>query len=583
MKKCKWFVADFETTSYIYYKEVGYTKVWLWAICDENADIVEYGEDIESFINWCRLNTKSKIYFHNLKFDGSFIIDYLLRNDYQYKSKLQVKDNKGFSTLIGEHGEFYNLTINFAKNKQVKIYDSLKIIPMKVKDIAKAFELQEQKEKIDYEDYTITKDKLRYIFHDVIIVAKALKFFIDKGFTYMTIGSNAYNACKDTIVNHDNIFPELDNDFLDSYRNAYRGGRCQVNPKYKNKILNKVYRYDINSMYPYQMAYKYLPYGEPIKINELGKYKFELYKINIAFKLKNGHMPTLLKTGSLFANEDSYYINTDGIITIYISNIDLELVYKHYDILFFELIDGYGFKTTNILFKEFITKYYDLKNNSTGGLKLLYKLILNSLYGKYGSRRLGRKKIPKIDEKGEVHYETQPEEEMKKYYLPLAIAITSYAHADLDNAISFVGDKFVYCDTDSVHTLVPIQKELIDNKAIGKFKLEAIEEISKYVRQKTYIYKERGKNGEEVYNITCAGMTDGLKEYLIDTYGEKSIEIFKEGLTIDLQTKGITREQVKLRPQYVKGGMVLVPTQFSIKEDKKKNEQNKNKYINIYG
>ena len=37
----KWYVADFETTSHQYYIENGYTKVWLYAICDENAEIVD--------------------------------------------------------------------------------------------------------------------------------------------------------------------------------------------------------------------------------------------------------------------------------------------------------------------------------------------------------------------------------------------------------------------------------------------------------------------------------------------------------------------------------------------------------------
>ena len=54
MISTKWFVADFETTSYRYYKENGYTKVWLWAMCDSDANITEYGDCIETFIKLLR-------------------------------------------------------------------------------------------------------------------------------------------------------------------------------------------------------------------------------------------------------------------------------------------------------------------------------------------------------------------------------------------------------------------------------------------------------------------------------------------------------------------------------------------------
>ena len=37
MKTTKWYVADFETTSYGYYLDNGYTKVWLFAVCDNEV------------------------------------------------------------------------------------------------------------------------------------------------------------------------------------------------------------------------------------------------------------------------------------------------------------------------------------------------------------------------------------------------------------------------------------------------------------------------------------------------------------------------------------------------------------------
>ena len=152
--------------------------------------------------------------------------------------------------------------------------------------------------------------------------------------------------------------------------------------------------------------------------------------------------------------------------------------------------------------------------------ELVYKFIINSLYGKFGSKQQGYTKIPTLNDEKELTYKNSEIEDMKQYYLPIAIAVTSYAHKMLDDAINFDKDNFVYCDTDSVHTLSSVQPNMIDNKELGKFKLEGVEEKSKYVRQKCYVYKENDK-----YNITCSGMTEELKEYLNYKAPEKENKI----------------------------------------------------------
>ena len=557
----EWFVADFETTNAVYYEENGYTRVWLYAICNSNSEIVNWGTSIEEFFKWCSKNPQVDIYFHNLKFDGSFILNYLFSNKYVYKPKLTRKDNRGFTTLIGEEGQYYQIKVNFARNKQVTFYDSLKIIPLKVKDIAKAFKLPISKQIIDYGDYTIDESKLEYVFNDVKIVAMALKFFKDKGFNKMTIGANAYTLFKQETKGFKDLFPALERDWLIEWRGAYRGGRTQVNPRHQYKILYNVNRYDINSMYPYAMSRFPMPYGEPIQLQEPNQYQFELYKIKVDFKLKPNHMPTLLKSGSMYSKQgDTYYIESDSVETIYISNVDLMLLKRHYDIYYLEYVEIWGFRTSKYIFREWIDKYYELKNNSQGGMKLLWKLILNNLYGKYGSKCVGKTKIPKIGEDGALEFELSDEQEMTIYYLPVAIAITSFCHMLIDDAIIETGiENFVYCDTDSVHTLGTLPQEMIDNKIIGKFKHEGVEEQCKYIRQKCYMYKENGQ-----YNITCAGMTESLKAYLIEQYGDDTFNEFKIGLSIDDNSPNITLDDMKLRPLQVPGGTILVPIPFSL-------------------
>ena len=549
----EWYVADFETTSYKYYLQNGYTKVWLYAVCDKDANITAIGTSIEDFIHYLRSLVGKTIYFHNLKFDGEFIISYLLSSGYEYTDDLpHVK--KGFSVLIGEMGEFYGIDIKFSTNRNVHLKDSLKLLPFKVSKIAKDFGLPILKLDLDYENYTVDEKAIEYISHDVRIIAMALSQIKQEGMNKMTTASCAYSQYS-SMISDDfarQAFPNLDDDFLEEWRQAYRGGRSQVNPYYQEKLLHNVKRFDINSMYPAIMYNEELPYGLPVEIKEIGSANFELYKVFICFSLKAGHLPCLLKKASLFSLDDSYYVETDGVECIWLSSIDYELVKKHYDIQFIEFQKMYGFRTTSYMFRSYVSKWYERKSHDVGAKKVVDKLMLNSLYGKFGSKHRGFHKIPFMDEEtGVVKYKHSELEDMKKYYLPIAIAITSYAHKYIDDAICETGiENFVYCDTDSIHTLGTLPKDMIDNKKLGKFKLEAIETKSKYVRQKTYVYKEN----DEI-KITCAGMSQDMKDNLINTYGEKVFDMFKKGLLVG----------GKLMPKHVPGGVVLYETTFKIK------------------
>ena len=75
-KKCKYFVGDFETAVY---EGQTSTEVWASAIVQlysENVTILHSIE--ETFMYLKKLKSNVIIYYHNLKFDGSFWLDYLI-------------------------------------------------------------------------------------------------------------------------------------------------------------------------------------------------------------------------------------------------------------------------------------------------------------------------------------------------------------------------------------------------------------------------------------------------------------------------------------------------------------------------
>ena len=156
-----------------------------------------------------------------------------------------IKENT-FTTLISDMGQFYTITLYFEKkNKKVHkvtFYDSLKIIPFSVDAIAKSFNLEISKLKIDYKKerpkgHELTLEEREYIKNDVLIVAKALKVLFDEDLKKMTQGSNALNDFKQILSKSKflHYFPPLDYEVDKDLRKAYKGGFTYLNPIYKEK------------------------------------------------------------------------------------------------------------------------------------------------------------------------------------------------------------------------------------------------------------------------------------------------------------------------------------------------------------
>lgn len=168
-----------------------------------------------------------------LKFDGEFIIYYLLKNGFKHVEKREDIESNTFTTLISDMGMFYQITIYFEKkNKKthkVTFIDSLKIIPFSVEQIAKSFNLEISKLKIDYNkprerNHILTLEEEAYIKNDVNIVGEALNVLFEENLTKMTQGSNALNDFKGMLSfsKFAHYFPELDYDVDKDIRQSYK-------------------------------------------------------------------------------------------------------------------------------------------------------------------------------------------------------------------------------------------------------------------------------------------------------------------------------------------------------------------------
>lgn len=96
MKK---FTADFETATW----EEDETWVWAWATCEiGNEKNLTIDKSIDSFMDYVQANPNSYWYWHNLKFDGEFIIYWLEKNGFKHIKDKKEKADKTYTTLIND-------------------------------------------------------------------------------------------------------------------------------------------------------------------------------------------------------------------------------------------------------------------------------------------------------------------------------------------------------------------------------------------------------------------------------------------------------------------------------------------------
>ena len=578
MKK---FVGDFETSTW----EIDRTFVWAWALCEiGKEDNIQFGENIEDYIHTIAQENNAVVYMHNLTFDGEFLVYYLLRNGYKHIETKEQIETKTFQTLISQAGEYYKIVVYLSKKSKIKkitFIDSFKIIPFKVEDIPEAFGLKERKLSIDYKEerkehgHTLTEQEKEYIKNDVVIVSKALNQLFNEGLNHMTQSSNAMKDFKGTMArnNYASAFPVIDKETTEELKLAYKGGYNYLNPLYKDKDLKNIIVIDKNSMYSSIMKYCYLPYGEPVRFE--GQYKQEyIYSLYIqmisctGFRLKENKLPTIQLKHRMEFLSNEYVTNYDGgeRICLMLTNIDLELFLENYEIENLRYLYGYKFKSVIGLFNTYIDKWFSRKNEGimfdNMGKRTIAKIMLNSLSGKFASAVEYKNKIPYIAEDGCVHYKTTDLKERPSIYAPTSIFITAYgrkivietAEKIRDYSLKkYNKDSFIYTDTDSVHCFLSEEelKEIveIDKFKLGAWKIETKADQGKYLKQKCYILKEKNKIKAHVSGMskTCYNQIEWNK--------------FKTGYTIP----------GNLKKKRVQGGIILVESDFTIKDEQLKN------------
>lgn len=485
-KKVRIYSADFETTVY---EGQTATEVWASAVVELYTEDVHIFHSLDETLDWALAQEDNvMLYYHNLKFDGSFWLDFLL-NKRNYRQAYDILSEQPFACkwrdeknmpnhsikyAISNKGAWYSITIKDGHH-YIYIRDSLKLLPFSVRRIGESFGTKHKKLDMEYTGYRyagcpITDEEKHYIANDVLVVKEALEIMFDEGHKKMTIGSCCLSEFRKDFNTreYDMLFPDLytmDIDPCYDYPTAgdyilksYKGGWCYLARGKEARIKTNGCTLDVNSLYPSMMhscSGNRYPIGDPtfwtgnyipeMVVNNPDYYYF--VRVRTRFYLKPGKLPfiqikgnwlykgnDMLETSDLISDGRAYthYIGTDGeehstAVTLTLTCTDYKLFKEHYDLVDFEILDGCYFATDIGIFDHYIDHYRVIKQNSKGAQRELAKLFLNNLYGKMAATTDSSFKVAFTKQDGTLAFVEVEEHDKKPGYIAIGSAITSYA------------------------------------------------------------------------------------------------------------------------------------------------------------
>lgn len=271
----------------------------------------------------------------------------------------------------------------------------------------------------------------------------------------------------------------------DDARGAYIASRVEV---LRKELTEEANYYDINSSFPFAMAHHQ---GAPGALKKTVKYKPDsgIYMSKATIEVSdNEWLPPLgyrSKSGRLFFPTGKW--------TQWFSNVDLELLEDSGGRI--EKIHSTQVFEQFYELKDYAQTIYDLRNQSSEEYhRQPYKILLNSLYGKFAEREEKQSilvnpestKCPHADKNGNPLHPSDGIpgscfqyvsaglwmfEDIKRpphQHVPIAAHITALARRELYRYLLSCSPNVYYCDTDGFCTT----ESCITGKQLGGLKLE---------------------------------------------------------------------------------------------------------------
>ncbi|KAL5158667.1 DNA polymerase [Glycine soja] len=504
-----------------------------------------------------RQNRSAKtIYFHNLgRFDGIFLLKHLALYHPNYTVTPLMRDNR-----------LYEVAVYSKKRLLFTFRDSLHLLPGKLDDLAKNLcpELG-SKGSISYEDVrleslSIMKESLlEYMEQDILLLGGIMQSFQDiyyKAYqadivNKLTIASLALSLFREKYYDYNKHRIHIPNQNEDTFiRRGYYGGHTDAYLPYGTNL----YYYDVNSLYPFVMKEFSMPGGTPVWHSDL-----EYMTLDNMFGFIEAYVECPKSINKPFLpygdNKDGTLIFPTGtFVGVYYSE---ELKYAR-DIGYTIIpICGYLFEEMESPFKDYINSLFESRSNAkkkgNNALSFVYKLLMNSLYGRFGinpqstkTEMCNKSKRDRIFRRPEfiddvfiredlymVSYLTNPGkgpsywDPPKNSAVQLAAAITAGSRIYMYKYIS--REDCLYTDTDSIVLGNPLPEEDVSSSVLGKFKLEDKILEGFFLAPKCYSYTTEESDGnKKVYKYKGPGRNVITPEWYKEQYADPSRSLIKK-------------------------------------------------------
>lgn len=545
-------------------------------------------DSIDSMMEACfkklflRKYNKFSVYIHNLtKFDIIFILKYLIKHvsvnplihngriiqlEISYGPENQYKINMKDSYLI-LLSSLEKLGINFGVQKQKSIFphkfvneNNLNYIG-EVPSINNFFKISES----DYNNYlklfsnlwNLKLEAIKYCeidcisLYQIILKFNSLIFekFSKNIHRYPTLPSLAFAIFRSSFMDEENI-PKLTGNIDKDIRSGYTGGSTDMFIPYGTNVKC----YDINSLYPSVMINKDMPIGKAEKfIGDISKFErnpfgFFYVKVNCSINIQHPILQIRYKTKGGVKT-----ISPVGTWSMWIFSEEMYNASKYgYT---FEILEGYKFER-GIIFKNYVDFLYNLRQqyDKSDPYNLIGKILLNSLYGRFGMNEIRTKyeimtkeefeaidiklihDYIEIDNNRLVGLNQETDETSSNISIAVAAAITAYSRIVMTQFKNNPNIKLYYTDTDSIFTDSELESSFIDPKMIGKLKLEYICEEVVFLGPKSYCLKTdkdlitKVKGLKDPTNLTMQDFKDLLeKDFYKDQSHKKWFRSLEEG------------------------------------------------------
>lgn len=391
----------------------------------------------------------------------------------------------------------------------------------------------EKQKRIDAKD-------IDYCIQDCKIVYTALlKLFQKIGGIRITIASSAmYHFRKNYL--HETL---LYNDLNDEFFSSYYGGRTEA---FK---IGKVSAncYDINSLYPHIMSTIKFPDFKNLKkeINpSLKRFHYLLKRKEGLAKVKVKHIDSYFGSLPFKREKDNKLLFPVGEFETTINLNELRYAYKNNLIEFISCEYIIFSNSSDTIFKDYVFDLYTERKESDNELnRQILKLLLNSLYGKFGMREKYKttyyKRIPfatieslkrqnKFYElklfshsRNDCYLVTENTQTKKSFFSIPSIAsyITSGARIMLlDGLLKNENNSVVYCDTDSIFLENDTKLNLPLSNELGEWKLENKKIIEvRGLKNYTYI-DEKGETKDAIKGVSKKAIEKERFHYEIQKY-----------------------------------------------------------------